>query len=129
MDKEALYGSNAKEWLSRWDAGQSVHSIEMSGLGPGYEQVIQIFVAEILRILIDSKYDNEILSVEQRRIFESKLLKNKNLVKLGASGTQVGAAFSLAFNLHMNGPIKIMDDPKVKDRHIMVSKKFPCMED
>lgn len=126
--KESLYGADAKEWLARWDSGQPVHSIEMSGLGPSYEQVIQIFAAEILRMLINSKYDNEILPVKQRGIFESKLLKNKNLNKLGASGAQVGAAFSLAFNIYTMGPIKIMDDPKVKDRHIMVSKNFPSLE-
>src|SRR5581483_2130454 len=37
-----LYGTNAADWLARWDAGRAVWSIEMGGLGPGYEQCIHI---------------------------------------------------------------------------------------
>src|SRR3990172_3354015 len=44
-----LYGADAADWLKRWDEGRGVWSIEMGGLGPGYEQCIHITCAEILR--------------------------------------------------------------------------------
>src|SRR6266403_1363829 len=58
-EKEELefYGADAAEWLRRWDEGRSVWSIEMGGMGPGYEQAIQVVAAEVVRHLLDKKYD------------------------------------------------------------------------
>ena len=38
-----------RELLSQWDRGEAVWSVSMGGLGPGYDQAIQILVMEILR--------------------------------------------------------------------------------
>ncbi len=35
----------AKDALAAWDRGEIVHSVEMGGIGPGYEQAIQILVS------------------------------------------------------------------------------------
>src|SRR5690349_6978437 len=40
--KEESYGKDAAVWVARFDEGRSVWSIEMGGLGPGYEQALQI---------------------------------------------------------------------------------------
>jgi hypothetical protein len=39
----------AQEALSRWDAGDIVWTVSMSGMGPGYEQAIHVLVFEIIR--------------------------------------------------------------------------------
>jgi hypothetical protein len=124
------YGSDAADWLSRWDKGDSVWSIEMGGIGPGYEQAIQITAAETLRHLLKSKYDaaawkdKEQWSKDREKI-ERALFDNETVGKLGLSGAQFGAALSLAINLYRDGPRGVMTHPDVKDRHIQVSRRFP----
>lgn len=106
------YGRDAADLLSRWDEGRGVWSIEMGGFGPGYEQAVQIAAFEVLRHLLNGgdieKTDNVLLSLEY----------------LGLSGSQWGAARSLARAFHLNGPRKVHEDCK-PDRHIQVSKHFP----
>ena len=124
------YGRDAAEWLRRWDAGETVWTISMGGLGPGYEQCIQVTVAEMVRCMLDLKMDHskwtdsEAWKVDQKRSDEG-IARNPEVTKLGLSGAQFGAAMSLATALYMRGPATIMREPEVKDRHIMVSKNFP----
>ncbi|KKK93920.1 hypothetical protein LCGC14_2688070 [marine sediment metagenome] len=42
MEKLQLHPKTLDEAIERWDAGRSLFSVEMGGLGPGYEQAIQI---------------------------------------------------------------------------------------
>lgn len=126
-----MYGADATDWLSRWDAGKSVWSIEMGGLGPGYEQCIHIVAAEILRHLLDAKYDHRLWEdkdvwKKDRESIEKDGFANERVKELGISGAQWGAAVSLATALYAQGPRKIMNDPKVKDRQIQVSRVFPA---
>jgi hypothetical protein len=37
------------EVVAAWDAGRVIWTVEMGGLGPGYEQTIQTLVVELLR--------------------------------------------------------------------------------
>jgi hypothetical protein len=133
-DKEhreiALYGRDATDWLERWDAGRSVWSIEMGGLGPGYEQCIQITAAEVLRHMLAAGYDHARWSdkdgwARDREAIRAASFKNKTIDNLGLSGAQYGAAVNLACQLYMHGPRKMMNTPEVKDRHIQVSRVFP----
>lgn len=101
-----------------------VHSIEMGGLGPGYEQAIQITVAEVLRHLLEKGYDAAKLQPHMDEIREASF-KNETIMKLGLSGAQWGGAVNLASMLYRHGPIGVMKDERVKDRHIMVQRKFP----
>lgn len=125
-----LYGADATEWLRRWDAGDTVWSIEMGGLGPGYEQCIHITAAEVLRHMLKLKYDPA--TWENREVWEADLkaieadaLTNPTIDMLGLSGAQWGAAVSLATFLYRNGPRGVMTDERVKDRHIQVQRAFP----
>lgn len=125
-----MYGENSVDWLKRWDAGQSVWSIEMGGLGPGYEQCIQIAMTEILRFMIDKKYDTSQSSDKeewQKNEDEINKMGHENPIinQLGLSGAQWGAALNLATHFYKKGPRSIMADAIVKDRHIQISKKFP----
>jgi len=127
-----MYGADTSEWLSRWDEGKSVWSIEMGGLGPGYEQAIQITCAETIRHLLKKQYDeslwdeeNDVVWKHDRDETESMSFENPIIKNLGLLGAQWGAAFNLALKFYRNGPIKIMNDVAVKDRHIQVSRVFP----
>lgn len=127
-----LYGADAADWLARWDAGQGVWSIEMGGLGPGYEQAIQITAAEVLRHLLAAKYDHAKWPdkdewVRDRDLIRDASFKNKTINDLGLSGAQYGAAVSLATKLYMDGPRKTMNTPELQDRKIQVNRTFPGM--
>ena len=115
-----MYGKDAMEWLKWWDSGRSVWTIEMGGLGPGYEQAIQVAAAEILRHLLDKQYND--IDLEEIRRWS---LDNDVIHKLGLSGAQFESAICLAIKLYVVGPIKIMNTPKFKDRRILVNKFFP----
>lgn len=126
-----LYGADAADWLRRWDDGRTVWTIEMGGLGPGYEQCIHITAAEILRHLLDAQYDaaawadQEVWKRDRDQI-ENYGFKNKVIEGLGGiTGAQWGAALNLATQFYKRGPRELMKDERVKDRKIQVSRKFP----
>jgi hypothetical protein len=124
-----MYGADAADWLDRWDAGKGVWSIEMGGLGPGYEQCIHITAAELLRWIIQQKPGKDQFGDEWRAFreaMETAAFANTTIEKLGLSGAQFGAAVNLACQLYQRGPRAIMKDERVKDRHIQVSKNFPA---
>lgn len=127
-----LYGKDAEDWLKRWDAGDTVWSIEMGGLGPGYEQAIQVTAAEILRHLLAERYDTkkwEDTKVweEDRKSIEDMGFKNTTIAKMGLSGAQWWAAMNVAIHLYREGPRHIMGLDKLKDRKIQVSRNFPSV--
>lgn len=126
----ALYGSSAADWLARWDRGDIVWTIEMGGLGPGYEQCIHITSAEIVRWFIAQNADTVLWDDPDaaRPIFdrmEKDVFQVEAVKKLGLSGAQWGAAQNIAAMLYRQGPHKVMTDERVKDRHIQVSRSFP----
>lgn len=126
-----LYGRDADEWMRRWDAGETVWSIEMGGLGPGYEQCIQITAAEILRHMIEKKYKADLWVLDQRRWrhdsdeIETFGYANAVIKKLGLSGAQWGAALSLASQIYRRGPADLMMDERAKDRKIQTRREMP----
>lgn len=126
----AMYGADAADWLSRWDAGKGVWSISMGGLGPGYEQCIQITAAEILRWFIDNNADASLWDDPKaaKPIFgrmEKALFEVPAVSRLGLSGAQWGAARNLAAIIYRQGPRAVMADDRVKERHIQVCRVFP----
>jgi len=125
-----FYGKDAAEWLQRWDSGHSVWSIEMGGLGPGYEQCIQVTAAEILRHLLAERYDASKWEDKDQwkrdlDAIESFGHSNKIIKKLGLSGAQWGAACNIALNFYQRGPAIALLDEAIKDRHIQVRRDFP----
>jgi hypothetical protein len=135
-EQREMYGTDAADWLKRWDEGHSVWTIEMGGLGPGYEQCIHVTAAEILRVMLEAKFDaskwtkayDGLSQWKRDRDVIDKLVMAVPAVKaLGLSGAQWGAALNLASMFYMQGPVKIMQDERVKDRHIQVSKNFPSL--
>lgn len=112
---EDRFGLTAQEWLDRWDSDGYVWSISMGGLGPGYEQAIQITAAEILRGLLahGDKGSKATDAAAERTNY------------LGLSGAQWGAAMSLAHSLWLRGPIRTIGAPDVSERLITVERNFP----
>jgi hypothetical protein len=130
-DPAVRFGATAQDWLDRWDAGNIVWSIEMGGLGPAYEQCIQITAAEILRDLIEHKPDTEAWKADQQKWLDYRDAMDKRVCgspvvdKLGLSGAQWGAALSLATGLYMRMPVVALSDPAYRDRLIQVKRDFP----
>lgn len=125
-----LYGADVADWLARWDSGRSVWTIEMGGLGPGYEQAIQCTLVTILKHMVAEKYDHtrwsntEAWKADRERI-EKWSFADPTIKELGLSGAMWGAALNLATHFYMHGPRKVLNDARVKDRHIQVSKDWP----
>ena len=123
---DGLYAKNAREQLRRWDAGDSIWSIEMGGLGPGYEQAIQVLAIEIVRDEIDKPLPTD-NPQEWGDATVSRIdyqLPDGSYSCGGFSGAQVGAAKQLAYHWLRDGPAKSLGEVP-KDRHIQASKRWP----
>ena len=127
MDKQ-IYGEDATEWLRRWDEGEIVWSVEMGGLGPGYEQAIQNMNAEFVRYaLLTNPEFGSMDELEMQGWVDARnqavLFGDDAPLKNGGySGAQVAAAGNLSGHIYQNWPNCLED---VKDRLIQVSKNFP----
>jgi len=127
MSNNPVATTQAKEWLQKWDAGETVWSIAMGGLGPGYEQCIQITAAEVLRWLINNESDPSKWKKnwkEESDKISKDILQNNAVKNLQLSGAQYGAAVNLASVLYKRGTDALKDE-EVRDRRIQVRKSFP----
>ena len=118
--------------LAEWDRNGSVWSCELGGLGPGYEQCIQIMGFEMLRAMVADPFDYEANDGDQdawraySKHIESEPTVKAIIEKLGPSGAQFGAAMNIASVFAKNGYAKGMEMVP-EDRRIQVSKNFPSI--
>lgn len=128
-----------QEALVLWDAGESVFSVEMGGLGPGYEQCIQILAFEFLRVLLaadwkipdpfpDDGSEAQAAYRDKWRALSDPVVTALDKQVGGFSGAQVGAAGSLAMATYRRGYRTALRDPEIKDRLIQVSRTWPRAE-
>ena len=118
----------AAEALQRWDANEVVFSVEMGGIGPGYEMAIQGLAFEMMRELTDEAIpavgnitDAYAAAIEARL---DAVVSRCNILPWGGfSGAQVGAAKSLACIVIQRGYRAALGAPGVKDRLIQVCKR------
>jgi len=117
----------AIEHLAQWDRGESVWTIEMGGLGPGYEQALQILAVEIVRDELNNPLpqkeygkwgDATVERIDQRDPVTGKYACG------GFSGAQVGAAKQIAYRLLRDGQEWLKAAPD--GRKIQVSRFFPA---
>lgn len=121
-----FYGADAREWLRRWGEGRGVWSVEMGGLGPGYEQALQITATRIVRYLIDKDVQPDAFEEANWQATLDAIEKDVETGDLGLSGAQWGAAMNIALNIYRRGPAACMTDEKLEqDRKIQISKNFP----
>jgi len=111
--------TDAKEQLRRWDAGETIWTIEMGGLGPGYEQCIQVLAVEIVRDELGKMIPNPAPAK-----WADRTVSRVN-DKCGAfSGAQVGAAKQLAYKWLTIGPAALLAEVD-DERHIQASSFWP----
>jgi hypothetical protein len=123
----SIYPESAKEAVAKWDEGETIWSIEMGGLGPGYEQAIQLLFVEIMRDHIDTPFpqDEKELKEYLNNKFGEEAIKRTDKNAGGYSGAQVGAAKQLAYKFMTDGWDKVMAIDSIKDRHIQISNSWP----
>ncbi len=144
MKFKSVMPNTALQALKQWDAGRAVATIEVSGISPTYEQLLQYAVFEIirqyrnwkLRRTISPKTRKTIRHKFTDRIFgrlaDSALVNVKdkkinNLFELSLSERQFKAAKSLAKAYIIDGWAKTIKAAKVfrpTDEIIWVSKYF-----
>ena len=117
----------AAEQLRRWDAGKTIWSIDLGGMGPGYEQAIQVLAIEIVRDNLNKPLPTE----ETWRTFGDSTIERIDRKQPdgsyscgGFSGAQVGAAKGLAMRWLRDGPFLVEQSVPV-DRRIQVSSFWP----
>jgi hypothetical protein len=120
MDHDFGPAQDAREQLRRWDGGGVIWSIEMGGLGPGYEQAIQLLAIEIVRDEIDRTP-----ATEPPRDWGDATVSRLNDSCGGFSGAQVGVAKFLAHKWLTIGPAALLNKIKERHRHIQVSRFWP----
>ena len=113
---------HARDALARWDAGLNVLTVEMGGLGPGYEQCIQIAVFEIIRDMLDQKLPDVLVDS-----WGGQSLTRVDR-ELGLSGAQAGAAQYLAY-VYLRDGWKAVVDEMDADRRIQVNREFPHLRE
>lgn len=132
MEEQAIVDDTkpetAKEALARWDSGGSIWSVEMGGIGPGYEQCIHIVCFELIRDLLDKELPGEDNERELSDFIRKVGHDNKIISNLGLSGAQFGAGMGLAYRALKQG-WRAMLDSAPKDRLLLVSKHWPKAEE
>lgn len=111
---------DAREQLRRWDGGGTIWTIDMGGMGPGYEQAIQTLAIEIVRDEIDKP-----LPQQAPHDWGDTTVSRIDAFCGGFSGAQVGAAKQLAWSWLKIGPAAVQSKPELQDRKIQASNFWP----
>jgi hypothetical protein len=115
-----------EEALRLWDSGMAVFSVEMGGLGPSYEQAIQIVAFEMVRYLLDKTMpapDDEEGSDVLREELDA-VARTVSPTVGGLSGAMADAAINLACVTKRLG-WRVAVRKAGSDRMIQVMKFFP----
>lgn len=113
------------EALAKWNADELVTTIEMGGLGPGYEQGIQIGVFELLNDLkgVEIPFsDKEAAHKLIEETFYKTIARVKELD--GISGAMAGASMHIAYMFRLHGYSEAINMAD-QDRRIMCKRSFP----
>lgn len=124
----------AEELVAAWDRGESVWTIECGGLGPGYEQAIQVAAVEFARATLGFERTGDD-KADYARFGElcDAALKPIDGKLGGITGAMYGQAKWLAWQWVCNGgPAKLVEKAEAegeKDRVIQCSKAWPRLEE
>jgi len=120
---EGLYPKDIRDAVERWDRGDSVWTVEMGGLGPGYEQAIAVGMIELMRSILDVDLPKE--GENWNEFLNDRLLKISKEFNLQLSGAQAGAIINLTAKFATRGWLATEE---VQDRMIQISKHWPGHE-
>lgn len=111
---------NLKEAVNKWKNNACVTTIEMGGIGPGYEQAIQVLVFEYL-----TKYfEKDFKGFTEKNFLP---IYDKLNEAFQFSGAQVGAAKFLITE-YLKDFDGVMSKDILQDRKIIVSRDFPRLD-
>jgi len=127
--------ATVKDLLDTWDSGSTIWSVEMGGIGPGYEQAIQVLMVELCRAAAEKPRlpeETDAGYIARFEIMRDEVVYRDDGTLGGLSGAQVGAASHLAFKFVTLGPSAALAQfdaqcPNDKDRKIQVSKDWPMV--
>lgn len=126
-----MTAQTAAEQIANWDAGETIWSIEMGGLGPGYEQALQVMAVEITRDNLNATLPPDTATEKERqkwwKEFGESTLERVNKTLGGLSDAQFGAARQLAWLWLTVGPAKTLEKIK-NDRRIRISNHWPRVQ-
>lgn len=114
-----------QEVVEKWKKGEIVSSAELGGIGPGYEQAIQVLLFEIM-----ARWENKPVPAPKGEVYPAEYDQHVDRVvgelnKIhGFSGAQVGVAKATAYQFMHYGYAEMMNKLPI-ERHILVSKNFP----
>lgn len=127
----------SEDALRTWDACELVWTGSMGGMGPGYEQCIQVMGFEMLRAMLknpptDWASFNDSAEGTSAWLAYRKAVEDDPIVKacvraMRPSGAQFCAAMNLASVFARNGYAKGMA-MLPDDRRMMVSRNFPAFD-
>lgn len=113
-----------EEALKMWDGNKPVFSIEMGGLGPGYEMAIQGLAFECMREIRGfAKWDDKGELDKVNKMLDEVVHRFNDEPWGGFSGAQVGAAKNLAAMVCRNGYRAALNQEVAKYRRIQVNKR------
>jgi hypothetical protein len=126
--------STNEDALAAWDKNEPIWSCDMGGMGPGYEQAIQLMGFEMLRAIVANPppvaFEALRLNKEEFKAYSDKIEKlpavKEVISKVQPSGAQFGAAMNIAFVFAINGYAKGMEMVP-EDRRIQVQKEMPTL--
>jgi hypothetical protein len=108
--------------LAKWDANQTVFTVQMGGLGPGYDMAIAALAFELMRVWQDVDFTANDFRARLESLAEPVIHRCNDEPWGGFSGAQVGTAQRLASNVCRRGYRIALRDNAVKDRLIQVCK-------
>lgn len=90
-----MYDENTtcQQAVETWDKGDAIWSVEMGGMGPGYEQTIQVLIVELVRDNMDKPLPE---TDDAWSDWGDATIGRITQTCGGFSGAQVGAARSVA---------------------------------
>jgi hypothetical protein len=117
------------EAIKNWKTGIPIWSADLGGLGPGYEQCIQILLWEIVSRWTGGPFTNVPEKGPYPKPYTDHVdsITNELDPKLGFSGAQVGVAKQTAFQFLVYG-YEYMMAKLPDDRWIQVVRDFPSLE-
>lgn len=110
-----------EEVVRAWDEDRSLWSVELGGLGPGYEQAIQTLMVELLRSAGPLPKDGDETGWLS---WGNDVVSRHDKALGGLSGAQVGQARSFASFVIQHGMHAALEQVE-PDRRIQVCKRWP----
>lgn len=117
-----MYPRTARDALRKWDKGEPVFSLDITGMGPSYEQCTQMLVFAAIRAMYSRNRPKHRRGVYTDGVFDNTAHRMNRW--LGFSGTQVAFARHFVMHVFKNGWAATLE-ARPMERIIQVCKDWP----